>query len=144
MRIWDYRLLPYLPDIQLKWQWIECVRITYNFSEKDRGNDEIVNMISKYPPEHFATYCFSVFMEMKKRGFSVSDISTKKIGDFGKFPIKDPIFDGWHNSEYINSCMNDLYKKHRFGFQNYCITDKEWEVLLDGYKTITGEEYKIQ
>ena len=58
--------------------------------------------------------------------------------NFGK-----PIFDGWHNKEYLRVCMANLYEKHFFGIGKSRITDEELQILLGGYKTITGEEYKI-
>jgi hypothetical protein len=39
--------------------------------------------------------------------------------------------------------MANLYEKHRFGIGKSRITDEEWQRLCDGYKAITGEEYKI-
>jgi hypothetical protein len=39
--------------------------------------------------------------------------------------------------------MANLYEKHFFGVGKSRITDEEWKILLDGYKTITGEDYMI-
>jgi hypothetical protein len=39
--------------------------------------------------------------------------------------------------------MANLYEKHVFGVGKSRITDDEWETLCQGYKNITGEDYKI-
>jgi hypothetical protein len=39
--------------------------------------------------------------------------------------------------------MANLYEKHHFGIGKSRITDAEWQRLCDGYKAITGEEYRI-
>lgn len=60
---------------------------------------------------------------------------------FGR--TKEVVFEGWHNKEYLRVCMANLYEKHRFGIGKSRITDEEWKRLCDGYRDITGEEYKI-
>jgi hypothetical protein len=52
-------------------------------------------------------------------------------------------FKGWHNKEYLRVCLANLYEKHYFGIGKSRITDEEWQRLCEGYKTITGEDYKI-
>ena len=50
---------------------------------------------------------------------------------------------GWHSKEYLRVCMANLYEKHYFGIGKSRITDEEWKRLCEGYKVITGEEYKL-
>jgi hypothetical protein len=68
---------------------------------------------------------------MEKRGFEVKDGSYMNI-----------LFDGWHNREYLRICYANLLEKHN-GIGKSRITDEEWQRLCEGYKAITGEEYKI-
>ncbi len=144
MRLWSWQLLPYLPDLQLKGQWRECALIADALAKNGTPNHLLVNQVAEYPLDHFVTYCFYVFMEMQKRGFNVSDrsINKMKIGNFGKFPIKEPLFPDWHNLEYLRICYANLLEKHN-GIGKSRITDEEWKRLCEGYKAITGKEYKI-
>ena len=34
MRLWSWQLIPYIPDMQLKGQWRECVLIANDLREK--------------------------------------------------------------------------------------------------------------
>lgn len=143
MRLWHKDLIPYLPDLQLKGQWRECALIADALAKNGTPNHLLVNRVTEYSLDHFTTYCFFVFMEMRKRGFNASNRSTKKMEDLGKFPIKEPVFEGWHNKEYLRVCIANLYEKYFFGVGKSRITDEEWQRLCEGYKAITGEEYKI-
>ena len=142
MRLWHKDLIPYLPDLQLKGQWRECALIADALAKNGTPNHLLVNRVTEYPLDHFVTYCFFVFMEMRKRGFNGSNRATKKMENLGNFHIKEPLFYGWHNLEYLRICYANLLEKHN-GIGKSRITDEEWQVLLDGYKAITGEEYKI-
>ena len=75
-------------------------------------------------------------------------ISIKIIKEFEDFSfayydLSEPIFEDWHNKEYLRVCMANLYEKHIFGIGKSRITDEEWQRLIEGYKQITGEEYRI-
>ena len=142
MRLWHEYLIQYLPGLQLKGQWRECALIADALAKNGTPNHLLVNRVTEYPLDHFTTYCFFVFMEMRKRGFNTSNMAAKKMEDLGKFPIKKPLFPDWHNLEYLRICYANLLEKHN-GIGKYRITDEEWQRLVDGYKAITGEEYKI-
>ena len=142
-RIWDYRLLPYLPDLQLKGQWRECALIADALAKNGTPNHLLVNRVTEYPIDEFYTYCISVWDEMKKRGFSASLQSCEKISALdGKIVNPSSLFNGWHNLEYLRICYANLLEKHN-GIGKSRITDAEWETLCRGYKEITGEEYEI-
>ena len=66
-----------------------------------------------------------------------------KIGLLGTYRYVENPFAGWHNYKYLRVCMANLYEKHEFGIGKSRITDGEWARLCDGYKKITGDEYKI-
>lgn len=155
MRCWHKDLIPYLPDLQLKGQWRECALIADALAKNGAPNHLLVNRVIEYPAEDFFRYCVSVAKEMERRGGRVTKKSVDALYDNfcdwrrtlqfqpTMFPKDYKIFDGWHNTEYLRVCMANLYEKHFFGIGKSRITDEEWEVLLDGYKAITGEEYKI-
>lgn len=64
MRLWHYRLLPYLPRLQLVSQWRECCCIAKSITEKGTPNHILVNKIMDYPIDHFVEYCYNVCIEL--------------------------------------------------------------------------------
>lgn len=143
MRLWHIDLLPYLPDAQLRSQWRECALITYGLQKNGTPNHLLVNRVTEYTYNEFATYCCMVKHEMQSRNFQVKSSSEEKIFVQPWKYIKNNLFSTWHNKEYLRVCMANLYEKHFFGIGKSRITDEEWARLCEGYKTITGEPYAI-
>lgn len=142
MRLWSWQLIPYLPDMQLKGQWRECVLIAKDLQEKGKTNHLLINILEEYPHNDFMTYCWYMFQEMQNRGFKVTLTSQQKVF-YKHYTIQYSIFNGWHNKEYLRVCYSNLYEKYKFGRGKSRITETEWQRLLDGYKVIVGEDYKI-
>lgn len=149
MRLWHYELLPYLPDLQFRGQLRELVLIMHQWRDKGTTNHLLINRVMEYRKNELAEYAFKYFKEYKRR---YGKALKEKYWEFAEFGFKmhnvfidDEIrcFCGWHNKEYLRVCMANLYEKHHFGIGKSRITDEEWQVLLDGYKAIMGEEYKI-
>ena len=151
MRLWHYKLLPYLPDAQFKGQLRELVAIKRDWETKGKTNHLLINRVMEYPKSHLSIYYARYIKEYKERNpckfFEKTNIEFMSFGDigFGMFvnceefePFKD-----WLNKEYLRVCLGNLYVKHFFGVGKSRITDEEWQRLLDGYKSITGEEYEI-
>lgn len=80
---------------------------------------------------------------MERRGFRITEESRNRIAALGTYRYVENPFAGWHNYEYLRVCLANLFEKHKFGIGKSRITDEEWSRLCDGYKKITGEEYKI-
>ena len=135
-------MIPFLPDNQLRGQWRECVLIAKDLQEKGKTNHLLINILEEYPHNDFMTYCWYVFQEMQNRGFAVTLASMRKVFNI-RYHIDTDIFNGWHNKEYLRVCMANLYEKYKFGRGKSRITETEWRRLLEGYKYITGEDYKI-
>lgn len=139
MRLWHKDLIPYLPRQQFLGQWRECCCVAKNIVEKGTPNHILVNKIRDYPLVHFMTHTWLVYTELINRNYKP---------DFEKFSkylnldvtcvYKKDIFKKWHNDRYLIQCMSNLEEKHD------CkgITDEEWNVLLKGYKEITGENWE--
>ena len=162
MRIWDYRLLPYLPEAQFKGQLRELVAIMHDWRDKGKTNHLLINRVMYYEKHHLFSYFvryalayfdrykkqvdgkiwmeFIGFAELKKGKDYTFDIVQNRICSLR---LTKNIFDGWHTKEYLRINMSNLAEKHFYGIGKSRITDEEWQVLLDGYKAITGEEYKI-
>lgn len=139
MRCWHKSLIPYLPRQQLLGQWRECCLIAKNIAEKGTPNHILVNRIMNYPIEHFYNYGCLVYNEMIRRRYITSFY---KFGNcfesYTDFINYDNIFSEWHNNRYLTQCMYNLEEKHDCNG----ITDDEWNVLLRGYKEITGRDWE--
>jgi uncharacterized protein (TIGR02328 family) len=145
MRIWDYRLLPYLPDAQFKGQLRELVAIMHDWRNKGKTNHLLINKIMEYPKSDLWIYFIKYNGEYKRRYGNL--IKNEIYQEFASFPeelcdFRNP-FPDWHNKEYLRVCMANLYEKHIFGIGKSRITDEEWARLCEGYKKITGEKYAI-
>lgn len=144
MRLWNFMMIPYLPDNQLRGQWRECALIADGIQKNGTPNHLLVNKVMEYPYDDFATYCAKVHTEMLKRGFITKRQSVDRCFFKSFRMVTDrQIFDGWHNKDYLRICMSNLFEKHKYGVGKSRISDEEWETLLRGYKEITGEEYVI-
>ena len=144
MRCWHKSMIKFLPDMQLKGQWRECALIARELKEHGTPNHLLVNKVTEYSINNFYSYCCLVWAEMKKRGFTTTAQSEKRIISLnGRIMATSAMFGGWHDNEYLRVCMANLYEKHHFGVGKSRITDEEWQRLVDGYKAITGEEYKL-
>lgn len=147
MRLWHYKLLPYLPDAQFRGQLRELVAIMHDWRDKGATNHLLINKVMEYDKNHLTTYFIKYCCWYYQRYHK--PLNTKCALEFQEFCsevigfIDTPIFDGWHNKEYLRVCMANLYEKHFFGVGKSRITDEEWETLCRGYKEITGEEYVI-
>lgn len=150
MRLWNFMMIPYLPDNQLRGQWRECVLIAKDICEKGKTNHLLINRIMNYNIKHFNLYCQIVWECMDERKIYTTLQSEQKMFkylgikfDLDQGVLRENLFEDWHNKEYLRVCMANLYEKHVFGVGKSRITDEEWETLLKGYKELTGEDYVI-
>ena len=143
MRLWHYKLLPYLPDAQFKGQLRELIAIMHDWRDKGTTNHLLINRVMEYPKQDLGGYWLLYREEYNRRYGKDLPVTNLEFYDFCCGSSNHPPFKGWHNKEYLRVCMANIYEKHFFGIGNSRITDEEWERFCDGYKTITGEEYKI-
>ena len=137
MRLWHFKLIPVLPRQQLLGQWRECCLIAKELAEKGTPNHILVNPVVQYPLSHFCYYSYTVYKEMKKRGYSVDwqkfseHLKEKDIAAKTPYVIKYSIlFNGWHTDEYFKQCYYNLEEKHDRGG----ISDEEWQKIEEVYK----------
>ena len=142
MRLWHKNMIPFLPDMQLKGQWRECVLIAKDLQEKGKTNHLLINILEQYPHNDFMTYCWYVFQEMHNRGFAVTMASQQKVF-YKPYIMQYDIFNGWHNKEYLRVCVCNLFEKYKFGRGKSRISQEEWDKILQGYKKITGEDWVL-
>lgn len=116
MRLWDYRLFEYLPDMQIRGQWSEL-----NSIFKNQNKHILINFVYEYEKVDLLIYTQWFLQEMEKRGFKfdlknyyeyfkdldqddVKDINTQWITASG-------IFERHMNREYLQICCWNLYEK---------------------------------
>lgn len=145
MRLWHIALLPYLPDAQFKGQLRELVAIMHNWRDRGKTNHLLVNKVMAYPKEELVLYFIEYSYEWQNR--YQKGISEKICNEFFAFAAADAsvgsIYRTWHNEKYLRVCMANLYEKHFFGVGASRITPQQWERLEEGYKRITGQEYRL-
>jgi uncharacterized protein (TIGR02328 family) len=142
MRLWHYKLFPYLPDAQFKGELRELVAIMHDWRDRGKTNHLLINRVMEYPMEDFYGYFLEYAIRYRRR-YGAMPKQTDEFLDFCNCQVVKEPFNGWHDKEYLRVCMANLYEKHHFGIGKSRITDEEWQRLCDGYKAITGEEYKI-
>jgi uncharacterized protein (TIGR02328 family) len=142
MRIWHYRLLPYLPDLQFKGQLRELVAIMRAWRDNGTTNHLLINRVMDYPKADLYGYFLEYAVEYEKRYGTIPKY-TDEFRDFGNHKYAYNPFKGWHDDEYLKICMANLYEKHEKAKGKTQISQKEWQRVLEGYKTITGEYWKI-
>ena len=146
MRLWSWQLIPYLSDLQFRGQLRELVLIMRQWRDKGKTNHLLINRVMEYPKEDLYRYFCEYEAEYFKRYGRTLDRYSSEFGRFANWSVdtkNNTIFEGWHNKEYLRICMSNLAEKHFYGIGKSRITDEEWQRLCEGYKTITGEEYKI-
>lgn len=146
MRLWSWQLLPYLSDLQFKGQLREITAIMRDWRDRGKTNHLLINRVMEYPKADLYRYFCEYEAEYFKRYGRTLDRYSSEFGRFANWSVdtkNNTIFEGWHNKEYLRICMSNLAEKHFYGIGKSRITDEEWQRLCEGYKTITGEEYKI-
>ena len=146
MRLWSWQLLPYLSDLQFKWQLREITAIMRDWRDRGKTNHLLINRVMEYPKADLYRYFCEYEAEYFKRYGRTLDRYSSEFGRFANWSVdtkNNTIFEGWHNKEYLRICMSNLAEKHFYGIGKSRITDEEWQRLCEGYKTITGEDYKI-
>lgn len=146
MRLWSWQLLPYLSDLQFKGQLREITAIMRDWRDRGKTNHLLINRVMEYQKADLYRYFCEYEAEYLNRYGKTLDRYSSEFGRFANWSVdtkNNTIFDGWHNKEYLRICMSNLAEKHFYGIGKSRITDEEWKRLCEGYKIITGDEYKI-
>lgn len=148
MRLWHHKLLPYLPDKQLRGQLRELVAIMHDWRDKGRTNHMLINRVMEYPRDDLYTY-FLIYAGAYEQRFGkpVSDKLRKEFYDFAMVgrdappPLVYNPFFGWHDKQYLRICMANLVEKSTYAMGKNAISPADLARLYNGYKQITGEDY---
>ena len=145
LRLWHYKLLPYLPELQFKGQWRELVLVLNDWKYRGKTNHLLINRVMDYPKNDLFNYYLKYAHEYHKR-YNKLNVSAK-FDEFASFAEDHTthidVFKGWHDKDYLRVCVANLYEKYYYGVGKSKISQQEWDRVLLGYKKITGEDYKI-
>ncbi len=130
MRLWHYKLLPYLPKSQLLAQWREL-----NSIFKDQPRHILINYIYTYPKEDLLIYSDMVYSEMLRRGYRVrigaGTPFTDYFGIVCPFLEMRPPFPKHHNFAYLRQCYYNLEEKFMRGQKDF--DGEAFDSLCDFY-----------
>ena len=150
MRIWHYRLLPYLPEAQFKGQLRELVVIMRDWKNKGKTNHILINKVMEYDKAHLKTYFEEYrYWYSKRLGKQINKNIVREFNEFCEIELYPNaqgyprLFSDWHNEEYLKICMANLYEKFRYSVGSSALTYEEWKTLARGYEEITGKIYRI-
>lgn len=126
MRLWESRIIPYLPDLQLVAQWRELNSV---FKKQDKHI--LINYIYEYPKSDLYIYAIKVIREMKKRGIKIKSfdnminyfeynvVEDLKDGYEYDKVMKMKVFDNHHNDRYLLQCFYNLQEKFDRGQKGF-------------------------
>ena len=126
MRLWHYKLLHYIPDLQLKAQWRELNSI---FKKQDKHI--LINYVYEYPKHHLFGYTRLVINEMLLRGFKIRSLDNynsyfkdviekydkRYNGDYDRFTTG--FFPNNHTDRYLLQCFYNLQEKYDRGQKDF-------------------------
>ena len=150
MRLWHYKLIPYLDRQRLIAQYRECCAIIKNIADNGTPNHILVNKVLEYPSIHFEAYTHMIIAEMKKRGYNigVNSNSYRKFCErlrISRFYFRDDhncyhvenneVFPYWHNDRYLKQCLFNLEEKALC----YGISKDEWNIIYNKF----SEDYDL-
>ena len=133
MRLWDYRMLHYLPDSQLLAQKRECDLIVKDTTMGKKTNHILINYIYEYggvDSISFHVYYSLLYKEFKNRNFKFND----KYRIVNLFYLDNPPipFPRHHNNEYLEICYMNLKEKWLRKQKDF--TADVWKKLDEFYK----------
>lgn len=123
MRLWHFKLLPYLPKSQLLAQWRELNSI---FKKQDKHI--LINYVYEYPRKHIGIYATLVIHEIFSRGYKI-----RNFENYEKY-LKDDAFYIWeindfypfpqhHTDRYLLQCFYNLQEKYDRGQSDFSEED---------------------
>ena len=119
MRLWHYKLLPYLPKGQLLSQKRECDLIWKDIANGKQTNHILINYIWEYdePVEELGVYYKRLCYEFARRGFkfNLSKYAHINLNDCSN--VKP--FDKHHNKQYALQCFFNLQEKFMRGQKDF-------------------------
>lgn len=126
MRLWHYKLIPYLPKSQLLAQKRECDLIWRDYKQGKQTNHILINYIHKYKVDYLMTYYCELTHEFVNRGYKFKDNAPllQEFNVCGHFKE--------HDKDYLTICYYNLLEKCMRGQKDFTLD--VWVKLNDFYK----------
>lgn len=136
MRLWHYKLIPFLPKSQLLAQWRELNSI---FKKQDKHI--LINYIYEYPKEDLYVYTARIISEMHRRNFKIK-VKENALNYFGSDTLDvnwaKELFKNHHNNFYLLTCFMNLYEKKIRGQKDF--DDKTFDKIYNFVRKEVGED----
>lgn len=127
MRLWHYKLIPYLPQKQLVSQWRECIAIKGMWEKGKLVNQPLVGYVTKYNKKYFFNYVQTLVEELERRKINFQqkyyldfinfcDVYNNRTNDLKCLTYNE------QDQDYLVICYYNLKEKHLRGM----ISDIEW------------------
>lgn len=129
MRLWDYRLLPYLPKGQLLSQKKECDLIWKDIARGKKTNHILINYIWEYEYyfKELSVYYWLLRREFEKRGFKFRICDDAFLLFEYSYDMRP--FKNHHNNRYLFQCYINLQEKYDRGQKDF--SKEEYEALRE-------------
>jgi len=136
MRLWHYKLIPYLPNSQLIAQWREL-----NAIFKNQPNHILINYVYEYDKEHLLKYTSIVVHEIGRRGMIKCKLDYTNMNKYFGIDVEkdgltydkdECIFPNHHNNRYLKQCFYNLQEKFDRGQKDFSKEQyyKLWEFAI--------------
>lgn len=132
MRLWHYKLIPYLPKSQLLAQWRELNSI---FKKQDKHI--LINYVYEYSKDDLFIYTNLVIKELFHRSVEIKDKSRLNCLNYFDYPPKklhqlldkseSIIFKNHHTYRYLLQCFYNLQEKYDRGQKDF--TEENYKKL---------------
>lgn len=99
MRLWHYKLLPYLPAAQFKGQLRELVAILHTWRDKGQTNHILINRVMEYPKADFYGYFLEYAFWYQQRYNDDLQKHSEEFRQFGNREWTNEPYQGWHDKE---------------------------------------------
>jgi len=132
MRLWDYRLIPVLPNAMLVSQWRECIAIKRQW-EKGTLKHRLVSYVMDYDKGYFYDYFHLIREELEKRNIKYQGRYILEMYNFCEddFHYEEHYYNYLeHNDRYLKQCYYNLQEKYDRGI----ITEEEWKKIENLFK----------
>lgn len=117
MRLWHYKLIPFLPKSQLIAQWREL-----NSIFKKQDNHILINYVYEYPKSELMWFSILVIDELDQRGIKIK--SLKNYLNYFESTTLLPwhnLFPKHHTDRYLLQCFYNLQEKYDRGQKDFSI-----------------------
>ena len=128
MRLWHYKLIPYLPKEMLVSQWRECIAIKRQW-EKGTLKHRLVSYVMDYDKGYFANYIYMICCELNNRKIKYKEQYLDEIIHFCNNEQFANKFYKEHNDRYLKQCYYNLQEKADRGI----VSKEDWRKIEDAF-----------